>query len=70
MTVATFKGIIGLETGPFVLCQLKTFLLKLLAGADSAEELAPDFFRRRHFTGDLVGPVMGHMTIGTGCADP
>ena len=41
---------------------------KLLAGIDSAGQLAPHLFAGLDLAHDLVGPFMGHMTVRAGGA--
>src|SRR6185295_19419803 len=69
MAVAALQGIIGLQPRPFMLGELKSMILKLLPGIDRAEDLAPDFLRGLHLAGDLVGPLMRHVAVGTTGAD-
>src|SRR5215831_9097827 len=65
VAVATFERVIGFHARPFVLGKLETMVEEFFAGIDGAENLAPDFLRRLHLARDLVGPVVGNVTVGT-----
>src|SRR3954470_22331133 len=69
MAVAALKRIIGLQPRPFVLGEFEPMVLKFLPRVDRAEDLAPDFLRGLHLAGDLVGPVVRNMAVGTAGAD-
>ena len=63
VAVAAFQRIVGLEARPFVQRQLLAVIAKFVARVDGAEQVSPDFLRRLHLAGDLVGPVVRHMTV-------
>ena len=66
VAVAALQRVVRLEPCPFVLGQLAAFLEEFLAGADGAEDLAPDFLGGLHLARDLVGPLVWHMAIRAG----
>ena len=69
MAVAAFQRIVGLQSRPFVLGEFEPVIEELLPCVDRAEDLAPDFLRRLHLAGDLVGPLVRHVAVGTTGAD-
>ena len=69
MTVSTFKRVILFHPVPFIFRKFTAMGLEFLPCVDRAEELAPDFLGGLHLAGDLVRPVMGDVTVRTGCPD-
>ena len=70
MAVAAFEAVVGLQPRPFVLGQFEPVIEELAARVDGAEDLAPDFLRGLHLAGDLVGPFVRDVAVGTGGATP
>ena len=70
VAVAALERVVGLEPRPFVLRELEPVVEELLARVDRAEDLAPDLLGGLHLAGDLVGPVVRHVAVGTGRAHP
>lgn len=67
VAVAALQAVICLQSNPLVLCEFTSFLDKLLSRVDRTEDLAPDLLGGLHFSGDLVGPLMWDVTVGTTC---
>src|SRR6185437_13258007 len=65
MAISALQGIVRLHPSPFVDRQFKAMAQEFLARIDCPEELSPHFLRCLHLASDLVGPCMGHMTVGT-----
>jgi hypothetical protein len=70
MAVAALAGVGRLHAGPFVARQFKPLGLEFFLGVDGAHDLSVDLLGGLHLADDLVGPVLGHMAVGTGGAHP
>src|SRR5262245_2011553 len=68
VAVAAFQRVVRLHARPFVDGEFEPLVDELFARVDGAEQVAPDLLGRLHLAGDLVGPVVRHVTVRTGCA--
>ncbi len=68
MAVTTLQRVIGFESRPLVLRQFETIFHELFTRVDGAEEMSPHLLGCLHLAGDLVGPVVRHVTVGAGGA--
>jgi hypothetical protein len=70
MAIATFQGVIFLETLPFPLRQVQPMFQKFFPGIDSAGDFSPDFLTGLDLSNNFISPFVRNMAIRTGCPHP